>query len=116
VYDLLDEISVDEVPNENCVSPQFFSEKFTTFFALAVSEAAALAKGMEDWFGWLWEVIVMVLLVVVVLVIPCKGEDNLRAKGWVGADLVWAEFAAITECREVAGKGVDEGLFSRNGV
>jgi len=116
VYDLLDEIPVNEIPNENCVSPQFLGKEFTTFFALAVSETTALAEGVEDWFGWLWEVVVMMLLAVVVLVIPCKGEDNLWAEGWVGADLVWAEFTAVAKGGEIAGESVDECLFSRNGV
>jgi len=116
VYDLFDEISINEIPNENCVSPQFFCKEFTTLLTLAVSETAALAEGMENRFGWLWEVVIVVLLAIVVLVVPCKGEDNFRAEGWVGANLVGAEFTAVTKGREVAGKSVDEGLFSRDGV
>ena len=116
VYDLFDEISVDKVPNKNCVSPQFFRKELTPFFTLAVSETTALAEGVEDWFGWLWEVVVMVLLAIVVLVVSCKGKDNFRAEGRVGADLVRAEFTMITKGWEITGEGVDEGLFSHNGV
>ena len=116
VYDLLDEIPVNEIPSKNGVPPQFLGEEFTTFFALAVSEAAALAEGVKDWFGWLWEMVVVVLLAIVVLVVPCKGEDNFWAQSWVGADVVGAEFTAVAKGREIACEGVDEGLLSRNGV
>jgi len=58
----------------------------------------------------------MVILSVVVFVITGEGEDYFRTKCWVGADLIWAEFTAVTKGREVAGEGVNEGLFSRNGV
>jgi len=112
---LFHKISVDKVPRKNCVSPQFFSKELTTFFTLAMSKTTALAKGVEDWFGWLWEVIVMVVLRVVVLVVPCEGEDNLGTQGWVGADVIGAEFAVVTKGWEVAGESVDEGLLPGNG-
>jgi len=112
---LLNKIPVDKIPSKNCVSPQFFCKEFTTFFALTVSETTALTKGMENWFGCLWEVVVVVVLSVVVFVVPCKGKGNLGAQGWVGTDVVGAEFTVVTESREVTGKGVDEGLLSQNG-
>jgi len=113
---LLNEVPVDEIPCENCVSPQFLCKEFTTFLTLAVSEPAALTKGVEDWFGWLWEVVIVVVLRVVILVITCKGECDLGAQGWVGADVVGAEFTVIAKGREVTGKSVNESLLSHNGV
>jgi len=61
-------------------------------------------------------VVVVVVLGVVVFVISCKGKDNFGTQGWVGADVVGAEFTVVTEGGEIAGEGVDEGLLSCNGV
>jgi len=116
VYDLFNEISIYEIPNKNCVPPQFLGKEFTTFFALAVSETAALAEGVKDWFGWLWEMVVVVLLAIVVLVVSCKSEDNFWAQSWVGADVIGAKFTAVAKGGEIACEGVDEGLLPRNGV
>jgi len=57
----------------------------------------------------------MVILGVVVLVITCEGKGNLGAQGWVGANVVGAEFTVVTKGREVAGESMDESLLSRNG-
>jgi len=61
-------------------------------------------------------VIVVVVLGVVVLVVSCEGKDNLWTQGWVGADVVGAEFTAVAKGGEIACESVDEGLLSRNGV
>jgi len=58
----------------------------------------------------------MMVLGVIVLVVTCEGEDNLGAQGWVGTNVVGAEFTVVAKGGEVTGESVDEGLFSRNGV
>jgi len=92
---LLDKVLVDKIPSKNCVSPQFFCKEFTTFFTLAMSETTTLTQGVENWFRWLWEVVVVVVLHVIVLVVPCKGKDDFGAQGWVGADVIGAEFTVV---------------------
>ena len=54
----------------------------------------------------------MVVLGVVVLVVPCEGKYNLGAQGWVGTDVVGAEFTVVAKGRKVACESVDEGLLS----
>jgi len=113
---LFDEIPINKVPRVDRISPEFFCKQFAAFLTLAMAQATPLAERMEDGFWWLWEIVVMVILSVVVLVVTCEGEDNLGAQGGVGADIVGAEFTAVTKGREVAGEGMDKCLLSRNGV
>ena len=55
------------------------------------------------------------LLAVVVLVISCKGKDNLGAQSWVGANVIGAEFTVIAKGGEVASERMNQGLLARNG-
>jgi len=61
-------------------------------------------------------VVIVVVLGVIVLVVTGEGEDNLWAQGWVGADVVGAEFTAVAEGGKITCKSVDEGLLSQNCV
>jgi len=61
-------------------------------------------------------VVVVMVLGVVVFVVTCEGEDNLWTQGWVGADVVGAEFTAVTKGGKIACESMDEGLLSCNGV
>jgi len=112
--DLFNEISVNEIPCIDCISPKLFCKEFAAFLTLAVSQTTPLAEGVENGFQWLGKVIVVVILGVIILVVTCKGKDNLGAQGWVGPDVVGAEFTVVAKGREVAGKGVNEGLLSQN--
>jgi len=114
--DLFNKISINKVPCVDCISPEFFCKQFAAFLTLTMSQTTPLTEGVEDGFWRLGKVVVVVVLSVVVLVVTCEGKDNLGAQGWVGADVVGAEFTAVAKGREVASKGVDEGLLSRNGV
>jgi len=81
-----------------------------------VSQTTPLTEGVENGFRRLGKVVVVMVLGVVVLVVTCEGEDNLWTQGWVGADVIGAEFTAVAKGREVTCESVDEGLLSRNRV
>ena len=114
--DLFNKVPIDKIPRVDRISPEFFCKQFAAFLTLAVAQAAPLAEGVENGFWWLGKVVIMVVLGVVVLVVSCEGEDNFWAQGGVCADVIGAEFTAVTEGGEVAGESVDECLLSGNGV
>jgi len=77
-----------------------------------VANHTPLTEGVENGFWRLGKVVVVVVLSVVVLIITSEGEDDLGAQGWVGANIVGAEFTAVAKGGKVASKSVDEGLLS----
>jgi len=72
------EIPLDQVPNPNCISPQFLGVSGTPFRAIGVFLSTTLAKKVENWFGGCWEFVVFVA-VLVVKIVACKAKDGFGA-------------------------------------
>jgi len=55
------------------------------------------------------------VVVVVVLIVACKGKSDLGAQSGVGADVVGEDFTVVTEFWGVTCEGMNDGLFTQNG-